>query len=32
MRRRISSMIRLAVSIAVLAATSLVEEAGLRWN
>jgi hypothetical protein len=32
MRHRISHMIRIALPLAILAATSLVEEAGQRWN
>jgi hypothetical protein len=32
MRRRIARMIRIALPLAVLTATALVEEAGQRWN
>jgi hypothetical protein len=32
MRRRLTHLIRIALPLAVLAATSLVEEAGQRWN
>ncbi len=32
MRRRITNAIRIALPLAVVTATALVEEAGLRWN